>query len=198
MDRINQMNKSEIQQNILMVLIVLILLGVLAFLYDETQAVDMSEQNEVISLLNEVKEIDSRWDMEVRRARIDLLSQETLFVRPESGDKALRDITRFAGLASSKVLRAGLPELRSAIQRKSDLVKQFLAENRSNKATLQELTREIAELDSQNRGKKSSPALALALSQLDEKAPQYFLHGEAEQRAGVQAAVAQLSAALAS
>lgn len=192
------MNKSEIQQNILMVLIVLILLGVLAFLYDETQAVDMSEQNEVISLLNEVKEIDSRWDMEVRRARIDLLSQETLFVRPDSGDKALRDITRFAGMASSKVLRTGLPELRSAIQRKSELVKQFLAENRSNKATLQELTREIAELDSQNRGKKSSPALALALSQLDEKAPQYFLHGEAEQRAGIQAAVAQLGAALAS
>ena len=188
------MNKSEIQQNILMGLVVLIMLGALSFLYDKTQSVDLREQNEVMNLLNEVKEIDSRWDMEVRRARIDLSSQEMLFVRADSGEKALRDITRFAGLTSSKALRTGLPELRTAIQLKSDLVQQFLAENRANKATLQELIKETAELTAQLKGKKSSPALVLALNQLDEAAPQYFLHGEEAQRAGLQAAVAQLGA----
>ena len=46
-----EMNKSEIQQNILMGLVVLIMLGALWFLYDKTQAVDLSEQNEVMGLI---------------------------------------------------------------------------------------------------------------------------------------------------
>jgi signal transduction histidine kinase len=186
------MNKSEIQQNILMGLVVLIMLGALWLLYDKTQAVDLREQNEVLSLLNEVKEIDSRWDMEVRRARIDLSNQEAQFTRAGAGDKALRDITRFAGLTSSKALRTGLPELRSAIQLKSDLVQQFLSENQANKATLQALIKGIAEFKSMPGGKRTSPALTQALSQLDEAASQYFLHGDASQRAGLQTAIAQL------
>ena len=152
------MNKSEIQQNILMGLVVLILLGTLWFLYDKTQAVDLGEQNEVMGLLNQVKDIDSRWDTEVQRARIDFSSQSTPFVRADSGDKALRDITRFAGLTSSKALRTGLPELRSAIQRKSELVQLFIAENRSNKTALQDLIKAIAELRVQLQAKKSSTA----------------------------------------
>jgi two-component system NtrC family sensor kinase len=186
------MNKSEIEQNILMGLVVLVMLGALWFLYDKTQAVDLSEQNEVLSLLNEVKEIDSRWDMEVQRARIDPSSQESLFARTDLGDKALRDITRFAGLTSSKALRTGLPELRSAIQLKSDLVEQFLSENRANKTTLQELAQAIAALNAQLRTRKLSPALALALDDLAKAAPQYFLHGAELQRAILKTAVAQL------
>lgn len=173
-------------------LVVLIMLGALWFLYDKTQAVDLSEQTEVMGLLNQVKEIDSRWDTEIQRARIDLSSQEVALIRADSGEKALRDITRFAGLTSSKVLRTGLPELRSAIQLKSDLLQQFTSENRSNKAALQELLKADAELSAQMREKRSAPALMTILSQLDESAPQYFLHGEESQRARLQAAMAQL------
>ena len=190
------MNKSEIQQNILMGLVVLIMLGTLWFLYDKTQSVDLREQNEVVGLLNEVKEIDSRWDMEIRRARIDLSNQEGFYTRADSGEKALRDITRFAGLTSSKSLRTGLPELRSAIQQKSDLIQQFILDNRSNKAALQELSKEVAELNAQLKSKKSSPALQAAMTQINEIAPQYFLHGENAQRATLQGAVAQVASAL--
>jgi signal transduction histidine kinase len=190
------MNKSEIQQNILMGLVVLIMLGALWFFYDKTQAVDLREQNEVLSLLNEVKEIDSRWDAEVRRERIDLSSLQAPLVRADAGEKALRDITRFAGLTSSNALRTGLPELRNAIQAKSDLVQKFISENRNNKTTLQELVKAVSELNAQLRAKKSSPALTLALSQMDEAAPQYFLHGEEAQRVRLQAAAAQLDSVL--
>lgn len=186
------MNKSEIQQNVLMGLVVLIMLGALWFFYDKTQAVDLGEQNEVLSLLNEVKDIDSRWDMEVRRARIDPYSQETFFVRADMGEKALRDITRFAGLTTSKSLRTGLPELRSAIRLKSDLVQQFLAENRANKAALKELIQAVAALDTQLKTKKLPLALVLALEDLNEVAPKYFLRGEAVQRAILETAVARL------
>src|SRR5487761_2002156 len=151
-----EITRSEMQQNILMGLVVLIMLGALWFLYDKTQAVDLSEQNEVMDLLNQVKDTDSRWDTEVQRARIDLYSRDAPFVRPDSGDKALRDITRFAGLTSSKALRTGLPELRSAIQRKSDLVQLFIAENKSNKTALQDLIKAIADLRVQLQAKKSS------------------------------------------
>ncbi len=185
------MNRSELMQNILVGLVVSIMLGVLYFLYDKTQAVDLREQNEVMSLLNEVKEIDNRWDMELQRARIDLSNQEMVFVRADAGEKALRDITRFAGLTSSKALRTGLPELRSAIQLKSDLFQKFIAENKTNKATLQGLLKEVADLTAQFRAKNPA-TLMNALSQVDEFAPQYFLHGEEVQRAILQAAVAQL------
>jgi two-component system NtrC family sensor kinase len=186
------MNKSEIEQDILMGLIVLAMLGALWFLYDKTQSVDLREQNEVMSLLSEVKEIDSRWDMEVRRARIDPSSQEALFARADMGEKALRDITRFAGLTTSKALRTGLPELRSAIQLKSDLVQQFLSENRANKTTLQELVQAIAALKAQLKAKRISPTLVFALDDLDKTAPQYFLHGTDVQRAILETAVAQV------
>ena len=77
-------------------LIVLVMLGALWLLYDKTQAVDLREQNEVMGLLNEVKEIDSRWDTEVQRARIDLSNREMPTSSADSGEKALRDITHFA------------------------------------------------------------------------------------------------------
>ena len=185
------MNRSELMQNVLTGLVVLIMLGVLYFLYDKTQAVDLREQNEVMSLLNEVKEIDSRWDMEIQRARIDLSNQEIVFVRTDAGEKALRDITRFAGITSSKVLRTGLPELRSAIQLKSDLFQKFISENKNNKAALQGLLKEVAALNAQFRAKTPSASMN-ALSQLDESAPQYFLHGEEAQRVILQTAAAQL------
>jgi two-component system, NtrC family, sensor kinase len=188
------LNKSELEQNILTGLVVLIMLGALAFLYDKTQSVDLREQNEVMNLLNQVKETDSRWDMEIQRARVDLASQETIFVRTDAGEKALRDITRFAGATSSKALRTGLPELRSAIQLKSDLFQKFIAEDKSNKAALQELFKESAELKTQIGAKAALSAFMRTLNQLDEAAPQYLLHGEEAQRGNLQAAVAQLGA----
>ncbi len=187
-----EITRSEMQQNILIGLVVLIMLGALWFLYDKTQAVDLSEQNEVMDLLNQVKDTDSRWDTEVQRARIDLYSQDAPFVRADSGDKALRDITRFAGLTSSKALRTGLPELRSAIQRKSDLVQMFIAENRSNKAVLQELVKTTAEINSQIQVKKFVQDHSLVLGRMNESAAQYFLHGMPGQRTGLQEALAQL------
>ncbi len=188
------MSKSEIQQNILTGLVITIMLGALWFLYDRSRAIDLSEQNEVLGLLNEVKEIDSRWDMEVQRARIDFSGQGTLLMRADAGEKALRDITRFAGLTSSAALRTGLPELRAAIQIKSDLAQKFMAENRANKATLQELILAVGELDARLKGKRLSPALTHTLSELDELAFQYLLNADEPQRIALQSAVAQLSA----
>ena len=188
------MNMPEAMQNAMTGFAVLLMIGVLAFLYSQTQSVDLNEQSEVMTLLNEVKEIDSRWDTKVQRARIDLNpSQESSSNSIEAGDKALRDITRFAQLTTSKALRTGLPELRSAIQLKSELFQHYLLENKANKVELQELIKEVHETQVQLvANKNTSPALLHALNQLDEIAPQYFLHGEEAQRTGLLEALPQL------
>ncbi|ADE10523.1 ATP-binding protein [Sideroxydans lithotrophicus] len=191
------MNRSEIEQDILMGLVVAMMLGALWFLYNKTQAVDLREQNEVLNLLNEVKEIDSRWDTEVQRARIDLFNREMPTSSADSGEKALRDITHFASLTSSQALRTGLPILRSEIQLKSELVQKFLSENQTNKAALQELINAATELSVRFRENKSSSPVLLVLNQLDTAAPQYFLHGGETQRVGLQAIIAQLGSLVA-
>ncbi len=188
-----EMSRSEIQQTVLTGLVVLIMLGALVFFYDKTEAVDLREQNEVMGLLNEVKEIDSRWDREAQRARIDLSVEQEVVSRSDAGDKALRDVTRFAQLTSSNILRSGLTELRNALIHKSDLFRQFMQENRNNKATLHVLLQEVAALNAvAATQKKPSVVLVSTLSQLNEVMPQYFLHGQEAQRTSLQATVAQL------
>lgn len=182
------MNRAEVAQNILSGLAIMIMLGALAFFYDKTEAVDLREQNEVMSLLNDVKEIDNRWDMQAQRARIDIDIDSAEPERSNAGDQALRNITRFAQLASSKTLRSGLTELRDDVTRKSDLFQRFLHENRGNKVVLHALRKDIADLNAQKR----SSATSQAMYQLNEAATQYFLHSQAAQRAGLQSALAQL------
>lgn len=191
------MNKSEILQSILTGLIALIMLGALVFFYDKTEAVDLREQNEVMSLLNGVKEIDSRWDREVQRARVDLGVEPEGSPLDDAGDKALRDVTRFAQLTSSNTLRSGLTELRNALIHKSDLFRQFRQENRNNKLTLQAMLQDIAGLNADSTQKRPSVTLTQALDRLDETATQYFLHGQEAQRASLQTAAAQLGSATA-
>ena len=189
------MNKSEIQQNVLAGLVVVILLATLWFFYDKTQAIDLREQNEVMSLLAEVKEIDNHWDLEVQRLHQDPSnSQEDSSNRVDAGDKAMRDITRFAQITSSKTLRSGLTELRNTIQIKSDLVKQFKSEDRANKLTLQSLHTDIAELKIILAAHKKPPAeLIQSLNQLDEIATQYFMHGEAVQELQLRETLSKLA-----
>jgi signal transduction histidine kinase len=187
------LSKSEIMQNVLIGLVALIMLGALVFFYVKTEAVDLREQNEVVSLLNEVKEIDARWDMEMQRARIDMeVGPET--PAADAGDKALRGITRFAQVASSASLREGLTDLRNAVMHKSDLYVQFSRENRNNRQLLQALRKDSTELAAASAPRHAA-ASSQALTQLNDTAAQYFLHGQDAQRAALESALAQLGAA---
>ena len=190
------MSKSEIQQNLLAGLIVVILLGTLWFFYDKSQAIDLREQNEVMGLLTEVKDIDNHWDLEVQRLHQEAeLNQNDEINRLDAGDKALRDLTRFAKITSSNTLRSGLTELRNSIQAKSDLVKQFKEEDRNNKLRLQSLQSNIAELKTLlSAQKRPSTEQMLLLSQLSGVAQQYFLHGSGDQENQLRESLNKLTA----
>jgi two-component system NtrC family sensor kinase len=191
------MNRSDILHNILIAFAVLLLLVVLAFFYDKTQAVDLREQNEVLGLLNELKDIDNRWDFEAQRARIDLGKGGLVpFSRADAGDKALRDITRVAQQTSSTTLRAGLTELRKTIALKAELFEKFKIENRLDKDALQTVLNTTSGLNTQtNTQQVLSVALVQAANDLNEHAAQYYLQAQESQRASLAAAAAQLNSA---
>ena len=189
------MNRSEILLNIMLVMAAIASILALAFFYQKTQAVDLREQNEVFDLISELRVIDNRWDFEVQRARNDS-SDMTSVISVDAGDKALRSITRIAQRTTSKVLRAGLTDLRNEIQLKAELVEKFKVENKSSKAALQNILRNVAELDAKPLQRKSKPvALAQALSQLAAIAPQYYMQALESQRKSLEEAASQLSAA---
>lgn len=188
------MNRVEFSQNALVGLVVAVMLGVLAFLYNKTQAVDLGEQNEVMRLLSEVKEIDTRWDLEVQRLQDNPRSAtDRDGVRVNTGDKALRDITRFAQLTNSKMLSGGLTELRATIQQKSDWVQQFKDEQGKNKIALQNVMDGIKQLKLAPAAQKNSHAeVSQSLNLIEESVLTYVVEGKENQALALHAATQEL------
>jgi signal transduction histidine kinase len=188
------MDKPDVLHNILFGLAALVLVGVLAFLYDKTQAVDLRVQNEILRFLRELKEIDGRWDVDVLRGRIEFGSNDLpASNRATAASKALQDLGAALQNTHSAALSAGLPELNKAILQKVELVEKFKAENRNTKDALQAVLKGAAELSAQAAELQSrSPELEQALSRLAATAPQYYWLAQDSQRTSLEVAAAQL------
>lgn len=188
------MNKSDMLHNLLLGLAALVLVAVLAFLYDKTQAVDLRKQNEILGVLRELKEIDGRWDVDVLRARIEFGSNDLpASNRAAAASKALQDLGAALQNTHSAALSTGLPDLNKAILQKVDLVEKFKAENRNTKDALQAVLQGATELGTQAAELQSrSPELEQALSRLAATALQYYWLAQDPQRTSLEAAAAQL------
>ena len=181
-------------QNILLVIVAITAISTLAFFYQKTQAVDLLEQNEVYELISELREIDSRWDFEAQRARIDTGSSGLpALIDAGAGDKALRSITRIAERTTSRVLSSGLTDLRKEIQMKADLFEKFKAENAVTKEALRTIVASTEEIEALNvAGTPVPKALTESITRLVTIAPQYYVQAQEKQRAGLEAVVTQL------
>ena len=169
------MNRPEILRNVLLALGALALMAVLAFLYDRTQAVDMRDRGEVLEGLRVLKEIDGRWDIEVLRARFELGSGPPVIARREGAARALQRLEAAGRRTPSASLAAGLPELRTAILGKEELVEKFRNENAGANAALAEVFRGVSETRAlASKGAQPLPSLDAALSRLAAAASQYF------------------------
>ncbi|HMK15071.1 MAG TPA: ATP-binding protein [Burkholderiales bacterium] len=188
------MDKPDVLHNILFGLAALVLVGVLAFLYDKTQAVDLRKQNEILGFLRELKEIDGRWDVDVLRARIEFGANDLpASNRAAAASKALQDLGTALQNTRSAALSAGLPDLNNAILQKIELVEKFKSENRYTKDALQAVLKGAAELSAQAAELQSrSPELEQALSRLAAAAPLYYWLAQDPQRTSLEAAAAQL------
>jgi len=126
-------------RGIVAAIVAVALAALLAFLYIKTQGVDIKRQNEALSSLRELKEIDVRWDVEALRARTGLA------VPPSAaGDhgaailgRIQQDLSASARDLGSPALARGLPELDKAFTEKAELMAQFRKANAETGQALQ-------------------------------------------------------------
>ena len=190
------MNKSEALHTALLCVGAAALAGALAFLYNKTQAVDLRQQNEILGYLRELRDIDSRWDVDVMRARADFAAAELPAPnRATSAAKALDNLTTASQRTPSNALSAALPELRAAVEQKAQLVEQFKAENSAAQSAVRDILKGTAEVGSAAATlKPHPPALDSALATLSAVAPLYYWLAQDSQRANLEAAAAALKA----
>ena len=190
------MNKSEALHTALLCVGAAALAGALAFLYNKTQAVDLSQQNEILGYLRELRDIDSRWDVDVMRARADFAAAELPAPnRATSAAKALDNLTTASQRTPSNALSAALPELRAAVEQKARLVEQFKTENSAAQSAVRDILKGAAEVGSAAATlKPHPPALDSALATLSAVAPLYYWLAQDSQRANLEAAAAALKA----
>jgi two-component system, NtrC family, sensor kinase len=113
----------------LIILIAAALVALLGFLYLKSQGVDYRRQNEILSYLRELREIDARWDLEVLRARVEGTTGKA---RPtdDRGARApelLKRLQQAAAEAESPVLNRNLPALVQAYNQKIELMNRYRA-----------------------------------------------------------------------
>lgn len=193
------MNKSETIQNILLGVGGLVLIAALVFLYNKTQAVDLREENEILGLLRDLKEIDGRWDLDVLRASLEPDAAALPAVdRRSIAERALRALGDAAGKNPASVLSASLPELAKAIMEKARLVEEFKVENAATKAGLNALVGNAMELGAQAAQLKVKvPGLEALLSRLVAGAPLYYWLAQEPQFRGIESALGELQNAMA-
>ena len=188
------MNKSEALHTALLCVGAAALAGALAFLYNKTQAVDLRQQNEILGYLRELRDIDSRWDVDVMRARADFAAAELPAPnRAASAAKALDNLTAASQRTPGNALSAALPELRAAVEQKARLVEQFKTENSAAQSAVRDILKGTAEVGSAAATlKPHPPALDSALATLSAVAPLYYWLAQDSQRANLDAAAAAL------
>ncbi len=188
------MRKSETLHTALLCVSAAALAGALAFLYQKTQVIDLRQQNEILGFLRELKEIDSRWDLDVVRTRSEFTNDLRAPDRAAAAVKALDNLSAAVKVAPSAALSAALPELRAAIEQKAALVDRFKAENGRAQAAVREILKSTAELSAPAAALKPRPAaLEAAMATLQASSPLYYWRAQGGDRAGLESADATLS-----
>lgn len=111
----------------LIAVVAVALVALLGFLYLKSQGVDYRAQGDILDYLRELKEIDSRGDLDVLRARVEGTSgtMRPVGERNARAPEILRRLQQSAGEISSSTLRRGLPPLIKAFEQKTELLNRY-------------------------------------------------------------------------
>ena len=189
------MNHSR---HFLIALVALVLVAALAFLYDKTQAVDLRVRNDVASLLDTLREIDGRWDIDVLRERSELdPNQPAAPNRTATAKRALASLNTLVPQAGSAALREGLGGLGQAVLEKADMVEKYKAESAAAKIALHTALSGAAALGGRvGEPPSSNPRqreLDQAVNQLVAAVEQYYWLGKAAAPMSLQMAMDQVA-----
>jgi signal transduction histidine kinase len=92
------------------------LLGMLAFLYSRTEAIDFKRDAETLSLLRELKDLDARWDADAARFAATLVPGPAAADRGPTLARILRELERASGRPE---VEAALPAIKEGMAGKS-------------------------------------------------------------------------------
>ena len=105
------------------------LIAVLVFLYYKTEAVNVSERNEVVASLRDLQEIESRWDNDVLSMRLEMEpGQIGSPNRAPAAQNALKALSRLMPRVNSAALSESMGKITKEINEKANLIEQFKAE----------------------------------------------------------------------
>jgi signal transduction histidine kinase len=184
-------------QHLLIALVALGLAAALAFLYDKTQAVDLRDRNEIASVLSALREIDSRWDIDVLRERSELDANQMAAPNRTATVKAsLATLRAIVPRTDSAAMKEGLGEFAKAILEKADLVEKYKVESASAKIALHAILVVARELGAQpgelRKGDAKQKELQQVLTQLTYNAQQYYWLGRNAQPASLEMTAGQV------
>jgi hypothetical protein len=152
-----------------------LLVGILAFLYLKTEALDPAKRSGVTGVLRDLKQVDAEWNVELLRSKTWLNKSYDAVTAPQSVTAKLeRAIAAQAALDPR--LGEAQAELKKAIDTKIDLVDQFKAQNAITRNSLRFIPSATAELKARARqAGDAEPAKRALMTALSESAEQILV-----------------------
>ena len=176
------------------------LAAILGYLYFKTEGADFKRQNEVLAALRELKEFDSRWDVDILRVHTELTPPQAL--PPDQGAtlaRIQRDLDAASAALGSPVLARGLPDLASAFSQKARMLDQFRTANATTRGALAQVVASDVEIAGLVRGswqdfreRERLVAAESAAVQLIAESQRYYFTPSVEQRKLVDTVLADL------
>jgi hypothetical protein len=137
-------------RRVLLAAITVVLAAILGYLYLKTGA-NFKQQNEVLA--DELKEFDSRWDVDILRVHTEVTPPQSL--PPDQGAtlaRIERELTAASEALGSPVLARGLPDLAAALAQKAAMLEKFRQANAAARQALAEVVASDVEIAGLVRG----------------------------------------------
>lgn len=110
------MTNNRAARGALFGIIAIVLLGMLAFLFSRTEAIDFKKDAETLSLLRELKDLDAHWDADAARYASSLAPAAAIPERNATLARILRELERSSGRAE---VASALPAIKEGMAGKS-------------------------------------------------------------------------------
>ncbi|HSC93505.1 MAG TPA: ATP-binding protein [Burkholderiales bacterium] len=174
-------------RRLLLAAVTVVLAAILGYLYFKTEGTDFKRHNEVLAALRELKEIDSRWDVDILRAHTELTPPQTsLSDRAAAVARIQRELTAASAEIGSAALARGLPDLNDAFSQKTRVLDEFRKANAAARDALARVTASDVEIAALVRGswrdfrerERLVAAESAAIQLIAESQRYYFTPGE--------------------
>jgi signal transduction histidine kinase len=195
-----RLRMAKAVRRVLLAAVTVALAAILGYLYLKTEAADFKRQNEVLAALRELKEFDSRWDVDILRVHTELTPRQAL--PPDQGAtlaRIERDLETASATLGSPVLARGLPDLAKAFSQKAAMLDQFRQANAATRQALAQVVASDIEIAGLVRGswqdfreRERLVAAESAAVQLIAESQRYYFTPSEEQRKLVDTILADL------